>query len=113
VWTLHTYVHEAAAISPLLCVGSPEKRCGKHRTLEILACLVDRPVPTANLPSATPEQISAELLQGGFVLAGSHDFLQRQLSHFPCTLIRNRKIAAAWRDSAVLLQGRSPAVFIA
>src|SRR5262245_57302579 len=30
---LHTYVHDVAAVSPNLCLSSPEKRCGKTRNL--------------------------------------------------------------------------------
>src|SRR5712671_2739477 len=48
LWCLHTHVHDAAAVSPTLCLSSPEKRCGKTRNLQILACLVRRPLQTAN-----------------------------------------------------------------
>jgi hypothetical protein len=52
LWCLHTYVHEAASVSPNLCISSPEKRCGKTRNLQVLGCLVRRPLHTANITIA-------------------------------------------------------------
>jgi putative DNA primase/helicase len=52
LWCLHTYTHEVAAVSPILCIGSPEKRCGKTRNLEVLSGLVHRPLHTANITVA-------------------------------------------------------------
>src|SRR5438876_8657547 len=40
LWTVHAHAHEAAQISPLLGLLSPEKQCGKTVTLELLAALV-------------------------------------------------------------------------
>src|SRR5262245_32324287 len=45
--------HDIAAVSPTLCIQSPEKRCGKTRNLDILACLVYRPIATANITPST------------------------------------------------------------
>ena len=47
LWCLNAYAHEASGVSPILCIRSPEKRCGKTRNLEVLSCLVHRPVQTA------------------------------------------------------------------
>jgi hypothetical protein len=52
LWCLHTYVHDVAAVSPILSLRSPEKRCGKTRNLQILGCLVRRPLHTANVTAA-------------------------------------------------------------
>jgi hypothetical protein len=52
LWCLHTYAHDVAAVSPNLCLSSPEKRCGKTRNLQILGCLVRRPLHTANVTVA-------------------------------------------------------------
>ena len=52
LWCLETYVHEAATVSPILCLSSPEKRCGKTRNLQILGCLVRRPCTPPISPSA-------------------------------------------------------------
>jgi putative DNA primase/helicase len=48
LWTVHTYLLDALGISPRLAVTSPEKGCGKTTLLDVLSCLVQRPLPTAN-----------------------------------------------------------------
>jgi Protein of unknown function (DUF3631) len=48
VWVLHTYCYDAFMISPRLAITSPEKGCGKTTLLDVLACLVARPLPTSN-----------------------------------------------------------------
>ncbi len=40
LWTTHTHVHDHFDVSPFLHVGSPEKRSGKTRLLEVLELLV-------------------------------------------------------------------------
>ena len=45
LWTLHTFAHEAAAVSPLLGITSPEKRCGKTTLLALLTALALRALP--------------------------------------------------------------------
>jgi|HubBroStandDraft_3_1064219.scaffolds.fasta_scaffold01323_5 hypothetical protein len=52
LWTLHTHALDAADVSPILALTSPEKRCGKTRTLSLLARLVRRPLPTSNITPA-------------------------------------------------------------
>ncbi|MFC1542915.1 DUF3631 domain-containing protein [Candidatus Neomarinimicrobiota bacterium] len=49
LWSVHTHAHEAAFISPYLAITSPEKRCGKTHTLEILNFLVPKPLPASNI----------------------------------------------------------------
>ena len=49
LWTLHTHAHDAARISPILAVTSPQKRCGKTKTLDVLGPLVRRPLPASPL----------------------------------------------------------------
>ena len=53
LWSLHSYCLEAANVSPILAILSPEKRCGKTTLLELLASFVLRPLPTANITPAT------------------------------------------------------------
>ncbi len=53
VWVLHAYAHDAAAVSPILAITSPEKRCGKTTALHILRQLVPRALPTSNITSAS------------------------------------------------------------
>ena len=54
LWVLFTYVHDAGQISPYLAFQSPEKRCGKTLTLDIMDMLVLRPLNSSN---ATPAAI--------------------------------------------------------
>jgi putative DNA primase/helicase len=48
MWVLHTYCYDAFMISPRLAITSPEKGCGKTTLLDVLGCLVARPLPTSN-----------------------------------------------------------------
>ena len=53
LWTLYTYVFDAADVNPRLQLTSPLMRCGKTRVLETLSLLVSRPLPASNVsPSA-------------------------------------------------------------
>ena len=52
LWTLHAHAHDAADVSPLLALTSPEKRCGKTTTLHVLASLVPRPLPASSVTAA-------------------------------------------------------------
>ena len=53
LWTLYTYVFDAADVNPRLQLTSPLMRCGKTRVLETLSLLVARPLPASNVsPSA-------------------------------------------------------------
>jgi putative DNA primase/helicase len=52
LWVLHTYLLDIFMISPRLAVCSPVKRCGKTTLLDVLSCLVFKPLPTANVSPA-------------------------------------------------------------
>lgn len=52
LWTLHTYCLDAARHSPILAWQSPTPRCGKTTALAVLAHLVYRALPTANVSPA-------------------------------------------------------------
>ena len=52
LWAMHTHAHDAARVSPILAVTSPQKRCGKTKTLDVLAPLVRRPLPASNITAA-------------------------------------------------------------
>ena len=52
LWIVHAYAHDAARISPLLALLSPDRRCGKTTALELIGSLVPRPLTTANITSA-------------------------------------------------------------
>jgi hypothetical protein len=48
VWTVHTHCYDAFTISPRLAITSPEKGCGKTTLLDVLSCMVARPLPACN-----------------------------------------------------------------
>jgi len=52
LWTLHAHAQDAAFVSPLLALTSPEKRCGKSTVLAVLGAVVPRALPTANITAA-------------------------------------------------------------
>lgn len=52
LWTLHAHAHDAASVSPLLALTSPEKRCGKTTTLHVLGALAPRPLPASSITPA-------------------------------------------------------------
>jgi putative DNA primase/helicase len=54
LWAMHTHCFNCFAHSPRAAITSPEKGCGKTTLLDVLECLVARPLPTAN---ATPSAI--------------------------------------------------------
>jgi len=51
-WVIASWVHKIFDAFPLLALTSPEKQCGKTRCQEVIECLVQRPVRTANLSEA-------------------------------------------------------------
>jgi hypothetical protein len=48
VWVVHTHCYDAFTISPRLAITSPEKGCGKTTLLDVLSCMVARPLPACN-----------------------------------------------------------------
>lgn len=52
LWILHAHAHDAFQCSPILAVVSPEKRCGKTRTLDVMRNLVPKGVFTSNTSPA-------------------------------------------------------------
>lgn len=52
LWVLFAHAHDAAAISPMLVLASPVRRCGKTRLLSLVGALVPRPLPTSNITPA-------------------------------------------------------------
>ena len=52
LWIVHTYALLAFGITPRLAIKSPLKNCGKSTLLDILSCLVCRPLATANITTA-------------------------------------------------------------
>lgn len=52
LWLVHSYALDAAFVSPILALTSPEKRCGKTTNLEVLAALAACPLPASNITPA-------------------------------------------------------------
>ncbi len=52
LWTVFTYVVDAAEVSPMLAITSPEKRCGKTTLLTLIGAVVARPLSASNLSPA-------------------------------------------------------------
>jgi len=52
LWTLHTYVFQAAMITPRLLLKSAQKRSGKTTLLVIIGAICTRPLYTANVTAA-------------------------------------------------------------
>ncbi len=48
LWAFHTHCFDSFSHTPRAAITSPEKNCGKTTTLDVLGCLVARPLPTAN-----------------------------------------------------------------
>jgi hypothetical protein len=52
LWSAHTHCFECFTVTPRLAITSPEKQCGKTTLLDVLTCLVARPLSTANTSTA-------------------------------------------------------------
>lgn len=52
LWIVHTHAHDAATVSPILSITSPQKRCGKTTLLSLLQALTRRPLPASNITAA-------------------------------------------------------------
>jgi putative DNA primase/helicase len=52
LWVVHTYMLDQLMISPRLAVRSPTKQCGKSTLLDVLRCLVLRPLRASNLTAS-------------------------------------------------------------
>ncbi len=48
LWALHTHCFNCFGHSPRAAITSPEKGCGKTTLLDVLECLVSRPLPTSS-----------------------------------------------------------------
>jgi hypothetical protein len=59
LWVVHTYALAAFNITPRLAIKSPLKNCGKSTLLDVLSCLVCRPLATANITAAALFRIVA------------------------------------------------------
>jgi len=53
LWVLHAWTHDTCEISPILCVQSPTKRCGKTNVLTLLFYATPRSDLAANISTAS------------------------------------------------------------
>ena len=65
-WILFTHAFDAFTVAPMLALVSPEKRCGKTTTLDVVGAMVPRKLPAANISPAalyrTVETVTPTLL---------------------------------------------------
>ena len=125
LWCLHTYAHDAASVSPNLCLSSSEKRCGKTRNLQILGCLVRRPLHTANItigaltrvidqyaPTLLIDEADTIFVNGGKAeLRGILNAGLYRSNAFVLRCVGDRKqprICSVWSPKAIALIGRLP-----
>lgn len=60
LWIVFTHSVDVMEVAPILCLSSPEKRCGKTTLLTIITKLSARPLPAANIsPAALFRSIEA------------------------------------------------------
>ncbi|MGI9038094.1 MAG: DUF3631 domain-containing protein [Gemmatimonadota bacterium] len=52
LWILFTHAHDAWEVSPILCITSATKRCGKTTLMHLLSALTPRPLLTSNITPA-------------------------------------------------------------
>jgi putative DNA primase/helicase len=127
LWTLHAHAHDAAEVSPVLAITSPEKRCGKTTLLEVLSALVPRALPAANITSAVTfravEEFSPTLLvDEADTFLTRNDELRGVLNsghrRSMAKVIRSvgddyePRVFSTWSPKAVALIGRLPGTLV-
>jgi hypothetical protein len=124
LWTLHSHAHHVATVSPLVALQSPQKRCGKTTTLQILSGLVARALPCSNITPAaifrTVERYGPTLIldEADTYLRPEHDDLRGILNsgHTRATAYVIRTVGddheprrfATWCPKAIALIGGLP-----
>lgn len=53
LWVVYAHAHLESFVSPILCVSSPVKRCGKTTLIDLIAGVVPRPLKQANATKAS------------------------------------------------------------
>lgn len=101
IWTLHTWLFNAANVTPYLYVFSSEPGCGKTRLLEVMSCLsrnarraddMTTPVMFKLIGRECPTLLKDEI---DTIWSGSRNESQRQLYN-----TGYRKGGSAWRERA-------------
>ena len=52
LWVLHSYIFDVFTCTPRLCITSPEKGCGKTTLLDVISCLINRPLAAVDVTGA-------------------------------------------------------------
>lgn len=52
LWVLHAHAFQAFYLTPYLSLNSPEKGCGKTTAIELLSCLLPKPLIASNITPA-------------------------------------------------------------
>jgi putative DNA primase/helicase len=52
LWVVHCYAYQVFTCTPRLAITSPEKQCGKTTLLDVLECLVPRPLMASNITAS-------------------------------------------------------------
>jgi putative DNA primase/helicase len=126
LWCLHSWVHDQAVVSPTLCLRSEEKRCGKTRNLQLLGCMVRRPLHAANVtvaalmraidqfgPTLLMDEADTIFVRGGRAeLRGVLNAGLYRSTAFVLRCVGDRrapKACSVWCPKAIALIGRLPA----
>jgi hypothetical protein len=117
LWVVHTYCFDAFAITPRLAITSAVMRCGKTTLLDVLSCLVHRPISTANATAAAiyrlVDKIAPTLLIdeadtfliGNAALRGILNSGYRKTTAF---VMRADETFSTWAPVAIAMIGRLP-----
>jgi hypothetical protein len=75
LWVIHTYAFENFTCTPRLAITSPEKGCGKTTLLDVIGCLVNRPLLAANISAAAVYR-TVECIQPTMLVDEADTFLR-------------------------------------
>jgi putative DNA primase/helicase len=117
LWIVHTYCFDAFAITPRLAITSAVMRCGKTTLLDVLSCLVHRPISTANATAAAIYRVVDKLrptilmdeadtfLVDNAALRGILNSGYRRNTAF---VMRADETFSTWAPAAIAMIGRLP-----
>jgi Protein of unknown function (DUF3631) len=78
LWAMHTHCFNCFSQSPRAAIISPEKGCGKTTTLDVLNCLVSRPLSTANATASAIFRV-VEMLSPTILMDEADTFLPENM----------------------------------
>jgi putative DNA primase/helicase len=117
LWVVHTYWFDAFAITPRLAITSAVMRCGKTTLLDVLSCLVHRPISTANATAAAIYRL-VDKLRPTLLMDEADTFLVRNATlrgilnsgyrKSTAFVIRADETFSTWAPAAIAMIGRLP-----